>query len=165
MTCRRGRRCRRWLPDTGCPRPSAPWPSSAWPTTSPPGRAPPPIWPRRPARTPRAVRAGEPTFPRVHGAGFWAYRGAHPEDGAIFDAAMSEGASARAEALRAARDLSSIGTVVDVGGGQGRLLAGLLEAVPDLRGVLVDRPEVVAGAEAGIRSAGGGAPVTRRLGG
>ena len=67
---------------------------------------------------------------------------------------MSEGASARAEALRAVRDLSSIGTVVDVGGGQGRLLAGLLEATPGLSGVLFDRPEVVAGAEAVLRAAG-----------
>ena len=105
-------------------------------------------------KLPEAVRTGEPTFPRVHGAGFWDYLGAHPEDGALFDAAMSEGASARAEALRAVRDLSSIGTVVDVGGGQGRLLAGLLEATPGLSGVLLDRPEVVAGAEAVLRAAG-----------
>ena len=54
---------------------------------------------------------------------------------------MSGGASARAEALRAVRDLSRVGTVVD-GGGQGRLLAGLLEAAPGLSGFLFDRPEV-----------------------
>ncbi len=43
------------------------------------------------------------------------------------------------------RNLSSVGTVVDVGSGQGRLLAGLLEAVSGLSGVLFDRPEVFAG--------------------
>ena len=42
------------------------------------------------------------------------------------------------------RDLSSVGTVVDVGSGQGRLLARLLEAVPSLSGVLFDHPEVFA---------------------
>ena len=105
-------------------------------------------------KLPEAVRTGEPTFPRVHGVGFWDYLGAHPEDGVLFDAALSGGASARAEALRASRDLSSIGTVVDVGGGQGRLLAGLLEAVPGLRGLLFDRPEVVTGADAVLRAAG-----------
>ena len=52
---------------------------------------------------------------------------------------MSGGACA--EPLRAVRDLSSVGKVVDVGG-QGRLLAGLLEAVPSPSGVLFDRPEV-----------------------
>jgi hypothetical protein len=55
---------------------------------------------------------------------------------------MSGGASARAEALRAVRDLSRVGTVVDVGGGQGRPLAGLLEAAPGPSGFLFDRPEV-----------------------
>jgi O-methyltransferase len=99
------------------------------------------------------VRTGEPTFPRVHSVGFWDYLGAHPEAGALFDAAMSGGASARTEALLAARDLSSIGTVVDVGG-QGRLLAILLAAVPGLRSVLLDRPEVVAGADAVLQAEG-----------
>jgi hypothetical protein len=103
---------------------------------------------------PHAVRTGEPTFPRVHRVGFWDYLAAYPEEGALFDAAMSGGASARAEALRAARDLSTVGTVVDVGGGQGRLLATLLAAVPGLRGVLVDRPEVVAGADEVLQAAG-----------
>jgi hypothetical protein len=103
---------------------------------------------------PHAVRTGEPTFPRVHSVGFWDYLAAHPEEGALFDAAMSGGASARAEALLAACDLSSVGTVVDVGGGQGRLLAGLLATVPGLSGVLFDRPEVVAGADAVLRTEG-----------
>src|SRR5215211_1603974 len=40
-------------------------------------------------RLPEAVRTGEPTFLRVHGVGFWDYLGAHPEDGVLFDAAMS----------------------------------------------------------------------------
>src|ERR671910_601302 len=67
---------------------------------------------------------------------------------------VGRGSGLRRAALRAVRDLSSIGTVVDVGGGQGRLLAGLLEATPGLSGVLFDRPEVVAGAEAVLRAAG-----------
>ena len=103
---------------------------------------------------PHAVRTGEPTFPRVHSVGFWDYLAAHPEEGALFDAAMSGGASARAEALLAACDLSSVGTGGDVGGGQGRLLAGLLAAVPGLSGVLFDRPEVVAGANEVLRTEG-----------
>jgi orsellinic acid C2-O-methyltransferase len=71
---------------------------------------------------------------------------------------MSGGASARAEALRATCDLSNVGTVVDVGGGQGRLLAGLLAAV------LFDRPEVVAGADEVLQTAGGRPLRCRRWG-
>ncbi len=105
-------------------------------------------------KLPDAVRTGEPTFTQVHGVGFWDYLAAHPEEGALFDAAMSGGAEVRAEALLAACDLSGVGTIVDVGGGQGRLLAAVLAAVPRLRGILADRPEVVAGGEEVLRMAG-----------
>ena len=103
---------------------------------------------------PEAVRTGEPTFPRVHGLDFWDYLTAHPEEGPLFDAAMTGSADARARALLTARDLSAIGTLVDVGGGQGRLLASALAATPGLRGVLFDRPEVLPGAEAFLSAAG-----------
>ena len=67
---------------------------------------------------------------------------------------MTGSADARARALLTARDLSAIGTLVDVGGGQGRLLASALAATPGLRGVLFDRPEVLPGAEAFLSAAG-----------
>lgn len=101
-----------------------------------------------------AMRTGETTFARIHGVGFWDYLSAHPEDEALFDAAMSGGAAARALALSASRDLSSVSTVFDVGGGQGRLLATLLKSVPSLRGVLVDRPEVIANANEVLKASG-----------
>ena len=103
---------------------------------------------------PRALRTGEPTFPDVHGLGFWDYFAAHPQEGALFDAAMTGSADFRSRALPAARDLSTVGTIVDVGGGQGRMLAVALASAPGLRGVLVDRPEVLPGAEAFLVAAG-----------
>jgi hypothetical protein len=59
----------------------------------------------------------------------------------------------RAQALLTARDLSGIGTLVDIGGGQGQLRAAALTATPGLRGVLFDRPEVLPGAEAFLATA------------
>lgn len=103
---------------------------------------------------PEAVRTGEPAFPRAHGRDFWDYLSAHPEEGAHFDGAMSGAVVTRAQALLAARDLSTVGTLVDVGGGQGRLLAAALEATPGLRAILFDRPEVLGGAEAVLAAAG-----------
>jgi hypothetical protein len=44
--------------------------------------------------------------------------------------------------------------VVDVGGGQGALLAAILAANPQARGVLFDLPHVVAGAAPQLRAAG-----------
>lgn len=103
---------------------------------------------------PEAVRTGEPAFLRVNGVDLWAYLAARPEEQTLFDAAMAGTVELRSQALLAARDLSDIGTLVDVGGGQGSLLAAALAAYPGLRGVLFDRPEVLPGAEAFLASAG-----------
>lgn len=103
---------------------------------------------------PEAIHTGQPTFPVVHGMGFWEYLSARKEEGTRFDGAMSGAVVLRAQALLTARDLSGIGTVVDVGGGQGRMLATLLAATPGLRGVLADRSDVLAGAEAVLATAG-----------
>lgn len=103
---------------------------------------------------PRALRTGEPSFPGIHGLDFWDYLATHPEEAALFDAAMTGSADLRSRALPAVRDLTTVGTLVDVGGGQGRMLAATLAAAPGLRGVLADRPEVLPGAEAFLRAAG-----------
>ena len=66
---------------------------------------------------------------------------------------MTGGAEQRAAAILEVCDLSAA-TVVDVGGGQGRLLAALLAATPQMRGVVVDRPEVLAAAEPVLTAVG-----------
>ena len=103
---------------------------------------------------PESVRTGEPAFPRVHGVDLWDYLAARPEEQMLFDAAMTGGADVRARALLDARDLSGLGALVDIGGGQGRLLAAALTANPGLRGILLDRPDVLPGAEAFLTAAG-----------
>ena len=92
-----------------------------------------------------SVRTGETATSRVYGMDSWRWRSLHPEQGARFDAAMSEASRRRAEAFVAAYDVASSSTVVDVGGGQGTLLVGVLRANPTVRGVLFDQPHVVAG--------------------
>jgi hypothetical protein len=51
--------------------------------------------------------------------------------------------------------------VVDVGGGQGAMLAGLLTQEPSLRGMVADRPEVSAAATARLVEAGLGGRARR----
>jgi len=91
-----------------------------------------------------AVRSGRPSFPEVHGEGFWEYVAKHPAEAGMFDRAMTTGAISRADELLVALDWSSISVVVDVGGGQGLLVASLLTRIEHLRGVVADRAEVVA---------------------
>lgn len=101
-----------------------------------------------------AVRTGEVAFDRAHGMGFWAYCAAHPDAGALFDAGMTSGSAALARALTQTCDMAGMQTVVDVGGGQGRLLVEVLLNQPHLRGILFDQPQVVSGAERILREAG-----------
>lgn len=68
---------------------------------------------------------------------------------------MSQAVRDRVASLLATGALPEQGTVVDVGGGNGTLLAAVLTARPALTGVLVDQPDVVEGAarvfgEAGV---------------
>ena len=57
-------------------------------------------------------------------------------------------------AISAACDFSSFGTIIDVGGGHGSFLAAILRANPGQRGVLFDRPQVVAEASPQLEAAG-----------
>ena len=95
-----------------------------------------------------SVRTGTPGFRRLYGERFFEWAKTHPEDGALFNAAMTSGSAMRLPAIVAAYDFSPFERVVDVGGGHGALLAGILAASPQARGVLYDLPNVVAGAEA-----------------
>jgi hypothetical protein len=74
--------------------------------------------------------------------------------GAVFNAGMTVLSDTTAAAVVAAYDCSGAGLVVDVGGGQGRLIAAILRANPGLRGVLLDLPSVVAGAPRLLAEAG-----------
>jgi SAM-dependent methyltransferase len=91
-----------------------------------------------------SVRTGESAFERVHGGPSWDHFRDHPEDGKIFDAAMTAVSRGFVATINDGYDFASAGTVVDVGGGQGALLAAVLAENPHLRGVLFDLPHVVA---------------------
>jgi len=96
-----------------------------------------------------AVRTGENAFRLVHGMSNWEYRAERPDENAIFDRYIAENTRHGAKALLDAYDFGRFSTIVDVGGGNGTLLAALRAEHPSLRGVLFDQPHVVAGLELG----------------
>jgi hypothetical protein len=99
------------------------------------------------------LRTGQPAFDVVFGKPLFDWLGAHPEAAAAFNAAQAGLVELRLLPL-VQRDWAGVGTVVDVGGGTGRLLATLLGRHRHLRGVLFDRPDVVAGADRTLAGAG-----------
>jgi hypothetical protein len=89
-----------------------------------------------------SVRTGESIYPHRYGMDVWTYTAQHPEYAALFDEAMADFTRQAAVAVAAAYDFSPFETIVDVGGGNGALLAGILTTTPTARGILFDRPDV-----------------------
>jgi SAM-dependent methyltransferase len=101
-----------------------------------------------------AIRTGNPVLPELRGKPAFEYLADQAELGGIFNSAMTNVSEFATVPLTAAYDFSAFGTIVDVGGGHGRLLAAILETAPNSRGVLFDLPEVVAGAPKLLREYG-----------
>jgi len=101
-----------------------------------------------------AVRTGDPVFRKRGITDPFAEMAKDPEAAANFDAAMADFTKIAALAVAAVYDFAPIRTVVDVGGGNGALLIGILKAHPHLRGIVYDQPHVVARAKPQIAEGG-----------
>jgi hypothetical protein len=93
-----------------------------------------------------AIRTGRAVIPELRGKPAFEYLAGEPELGEIFNQAMTSGSELSMPSVIAAYDFSPYTTIVDVGGGHGRLLAAVLAATPRAKGILFDQPHVAAGA-------------------
>ncbi|GGZ60529.1 O-methyltransferase [Streptomyces inusitatus] len=115
-----------------------PWTWAAWP------------------RLDDAVRpAGGPVFQELYGKGFFEYlhQDAH-ESAQVFNRAMTTSSKQSALEVAELLDLTGVRSVADIGGGQGHVLASLLEKHPEVRGTLLDLPDVVAKADPRLLAGG-----------
>ena len=101
------------------------------------------------------VQTGEPAFRKnsPDATPFTAIA-QNPEMAKVFDEAMATFAPITAAAIAASYDFSPFRTLVDVGGGNGSLLIGILNANPNLRGIVFDLPHAAEKARAKIAEAG-----------
>jgi len=93
------------------------------------------------------VRSGEPAFEHVLGTDVWAWRNENLKGGDAFAAYLAGETFAGSGPIVEALDLTGVARVADIGSGHGGLLAAILAAHPDLRGVLFDLPETLIGAK------------------
>ena len=89
-----------------------------------------------------AVRTGRAVLPVLRGKPAFEYLAEEPELAEIFNQAMTSASELSIAPVIAAYDFSPYETIVDVGGGHGRLLAAILAATPAARGVLFDLPRL-----------------------
>ncbi|MBP2336134.1 hypothetical protein JOF41_002312 [Saccharothrix coeruleofusca] len=85
-----------------------------------------------------SVSTGRAAYPRRYGQDFWADLAEHPHLRESFDRQMTHRFREQLPRIVAGVDWSRFSSVVDVGGGQGSLLAAILTAHPGVRGHLVD---------------------------
>ena len=103
-----------------------------------------------------AVRTGRTPYEEVHGAAFFErHSGAQPE--LAFAARMTSSTAGLGAALARLDSVAGARRVVDVGGGHGAILLSLLEAQPQLEGVLFDRAATIESAKPGVARHASGA--------
>jgi hypothetical protein len=95
-----------------------------------------------------SIQTGEPARSKLLGMDGWQYLQKNPGVARIFDDAMTDLSALVGPVIAGAYDFGQWGSIMDVGGGNGVLLAAILGAHPGLRGVLADQPDVLERAKA-----------------
>ncbi|MES5823203.1 methyltransferase [Streptomyces sp. RG80] len=108
-------------------------------------------WPR----LDEAVRSGRNVVEDLYGKEFFPYLNEDaPESADVFNRAMTTSSVQSARDVAQFLDLSGATSVADIGGGQGHVVASLLEKYPSLHGTLLDLPRVVENADPRLRAGG-----------
>ncbi|MCK9199539.1 MAG: acetylserotonin O-methyltransferase [Gallionella sp.] len=94
----------------------------------------------------QGVRSGGIPFVLAHGQEFYAYQDAHPEFDALFARAMDSVEALAGDSFATDFDWSRFERIIDVGGSKGSKSLAILKRHPHLRALVVDRPQVIAGA-------------------
>ncbi len=89
------------------------------------------------------IETGKTGREKVFGMDGFEFLKQHPDQARIFDDAMTSMSAVIGPPVAAAYDFGQWGSLTDVGGGNGILLASILRAHPKLTGVLADLPHVL----------------------
>lgn len=101
-----------------------------------------------------SVQTGQSGFEKIHGMPIFEFFQKNPEHGKLFDAAMTGVHGRETAAMLDAYDFSGIGTLADIGGGNGSVLTAVLKQYQNMQGILFDMSAVVERANANIEATG-----------
>jgi hypothetical protein len=101
-----------------------------------------------------SVVTGKSATTHVFGTSFWEHMRQHPDENETFNRALAELRGNEHQQIADAYDWTGVHNIVDVGGGVGSLLAAILEKGHDIRGVLVEQPEVLPAADHALSERG-----------
>ncbi len=90
-----------------------------------------------------SVQTGSPAFNHMYGASLFDYLRQNVDAADAFNQGMANVASMLAYAVLMAYDFAGISSIVDIGGGQGKLLEAILQFNPDIRGTVFDTASTI----------------------
>ena len=97
------------------------------------------------------LKTGENAFKKTYGCNMFEWFAKHSEAGALFGRAMSTYSSMEVPMVMDAYDFTGCRCIVDIGGGHGMLISAILNKIPDITGILLDTPEVVAHTQSSLK--------------
>jgi SAM-dependent methyltransferase len=100
------------------------------------------------------VRTGEAASQCLFGMPFYDYLAGHPAVGQLFDRTMASAVRYRHRPAVAAYDFGQFRTIVDVGGGNGALLAEIMTTNPQSTGIVFDVPRLAEGVRQTMEAVG-----------
>jgi O-methyltransferase domain len=101
-----------------------------------------------------SARTAQPAVDHVFGKPLFSHLQTNPELSRIFNDGMTSFSQMVSTALLQAYDFSGINVIADLGGGQGALLAAILQKYPAMRGLLLEQEYVLAGARKRFQESG-----------
>jgi hypothetical protein len=101
-----------------------------------------------------SAQTGTTAFPKAFGKPLFDWLAEHPVEASLFNDTMVGFHGEEPPAVAKAYDFSAFGTIADIGGSTGNLLATILSAYPGPRGILCDLAHVIRDAPALIRQRG-----------
>ncbi len=100
-----------------------------------------------------SVRTGKPAFDTRHRKTFFDHLAQNPGEAQLFDDAMTARNERKTRAMLEVYDFRDVDVLADIGGGNGQALIAVLKSFPRMRGILFDRPGVIARARAAAERA------------
>jgi hypothetical protein len=100
------------------------------------------------------VRTGRSAFRRRYGTSLYRWLARHPGAATRFDHVMRHSWESLRDEVVPAYDFSRASKIVDVGGGSGALMEGILVASPESAGVILESPVIVRETRRRLRAAG-----------
>lgn len=85
-----------------------------------------------------SVETGLPAFDNIYGMNFWDYLDNNPDNATLFHDAMTKGQDQIIKELIKNYDFSPYKKIIDIGGGQGHVLCGILSAYQNMLGTVYD---------------------------